>query len=170
MSHCFRTEAGAYGRESYGLYRVHQFSKVEMFVFCTSDQSEAMHLELLRQEEELWKKLEIPFRVIDICTADLGGPAYRKYDLEAWMWGRGEGKGGYGEITSASNCTDYQARRLNIRTKSKEGETRFVHTLNGTAMATSRALIALLENHQQTDGSIRIPEILVPYSGFDRIG
>ncbi len=170
LSHCYRTEAGTYGRESYGLYRVHQFSKVEMFIFCTPEQSEALHLELLRQEEEIFKALEIPYRVVDICTGDLGGPAYRKFDLEAWMWGRGEGKGGWGEVTSTSNCTDYQSRRLNIRVKSKDGSVRLAHTLNGTAVATSRALIALLENHQQEDGSIRIPEVLIPYCGFDRIG
>lgn len=170
LSHCYRTEAGTYGRESYGLYRVHQFSKVEMFIFCTPDQSEALHLELLRQEEEIFKALEIPYRVVDICTGDLGGPAYRKFDLEAWMWGRGEGKGGWGEVTSTSNCTDYQSRRLNIRTKSKDGTIQHVHTLNGTAVATSRALIAVLENGQQEDGTIKIPEILVPYCGFDTIG
>lgn len=169
VSHCYRTEAGTYGRESYGLYRVHQFSKVEMFIFCAPEQSEALHLELLRQEEEIFKALDIPYRVVDICTGDLGGPAYRKFDLEAWMWGRGEGKGGYGEITSTSNCTDYQSRRLNIRVKSKDGTIRFAHTLNGTAVATSRAIIAILENHQRADGSIKIPEVLVPYCGFDTI-
>jgi seryl-tRNA synthetase len=170
ISHCYRTEAGTYGRESYGLYRVHQFSKVEMFAFCAPEQSEALHQELLRLEEGIFEALEIPFRVVDICTGDLGGPAYRKYDLEAWMWGRGEGKGGWGEVTSTSNCTDYQSRRLNIRVKSKDGTVRLAHTLNGTAIATSRALIALLENHQQPDGSIRIPKALVPYCGFDTIG
>lgn len=170
LSHCYRTEAGAYGRESYGLYRVHQFSKAEMFIFCTAEQSEALHLELLRQEEEIFKALEIPYRVVSICAGDLGGPAYRKYDLEAWMWGRNEGKGGWGEITSTSNCTDYQARRLNVRVKSKDGTLSFAHTLNGTAFAASRGLIAIMENHQQADGSIKIPEVLVPYCGFDRIG
>jgi len=169
VSHCFRTEAGSYGRESYGLYRVHQFTKIEMFVFCTPDQSEAMHQDLLRHEENIFRSLGIPFRVVDICTGDLGGPAYRKYDLEAWMWGRNDGKGDWGEVTSTSNCTDFQARRLNIRYKDEEG-THFVHTLNGTGMAISRGLIALLENCQQADGSIKIPEALVPYCGFDRIG
>ncbi len=170
VSHCFRTEAGAYGRESYGLYRVHQFSKIEMFVFCTPEQSEAMLLELLRHEESLFQKLEIPYQVVDICSGDLGGPAYRKYDLEAWMWGRNEGRGGWGEVTSASNCTDFQARRLNVRTKDETGANQYVHTLNGTAIAVSRALIAILENHQQQDGTIKIPEVLVPYCGFDSIG
>ena len=170
LSHCFRTEAGTYGRESYGLYRVHQFTKVEMFIVSTPEQSEALHQELLQIEEAIFQALEIPYRVIDICTGDLGGPAYRKYDLEAWMWGRGEGKGGWGEVTSTSNCTDYQARRLNIRVKAADGSIRYAHTLNGTAMAMSRGLIALLENHQQPDGSIRIPQALVPYCGFDTIG
>ena len=169
LSHCYRTEAGAYGKESYGLYRVHQFSKVEMFVFCTPEQSEALHLELLRIEEFIFSSLGIPFRVIDNCSGDLGGPAYRKYDLEAWMWGRADGKGDFGEVTSASNCTDYQARRLNVRTKTEEGSV-FVHTLNGTAISLARALIVALENWQEEDGTVTIPEILRPYCGFDRIG
>jgi seryl-tRNA synthetase len=170
LSHCFRMEGGAYGRESYGLYRVHQFTKVEMFVFAAPGQSEAIHEELRRIEEMLFTKLGIPFRVVDICTGDLGGPAYRKYDLEAWMWGKGNGKGGWGEVTSASNCTDYQARRLNIKMRKKDGSLEYVHTLNGTAVALSRAPIAILENCQQPDGSILIPEVLRPYCGFDKIG
>lgn len=169
LSHCFRTEAGSYGRESYGLYRVHQFSKVEMFVFCAPWQSEAMHEELRRLEERLFTKLGVPYRVLDICTADLGGPAYRKYDLEAWMWGKKEGKGDWGEITSASNCTDFQARRLNIKMRKKDGSLEYVHTLNGTAIALSRAPIAILENYQQEDGSILVPEVLRPFCGFDVI-
>ncbi len=170
ISHCFRTEAGTYGRESYGLYRVHQFTKVEMFVFATPEQSNAVHEELRRIEEMLFTKLNIPFRVVDICTGDLGGPAYRKYDLEAWMWGRGEGSGDWGEVTSTSNCTDYQARRLNIRVKRKDGSLEYVHTLNGTAISLARAIIALLENNQQEDGTITIPDVLRPYCGFDKIG
>ncbi len=170
VSHCYRTEAGAYGKESYGLYRVHQFSKVEMFIFCAPEQSEAMHAELRRLEERIFQKLGVPYQVVDICTGDLGGPAYRKYDLEGWMWGRNEGKGGYGEITSTSNCTDYQARRLNVRIKRKDGSLEYAHTLNGTAISLARALLAILENHQQADGSIKIPEVLVPYTGFDTIG
>ncbi len=141
LSHCFRTEAGAAGRASRGLYRVHQFTKVEMFAFTegTLEASGAMHLELLRIEEEIFTELGIPYRVLDICSGDLGGPAYRKFDLEAWMPGRGEG-GEYGEVTSTSDCTDYQARRLNIRYKpAGQKGTRFVHTLNGTAIALSRA-------------------------------
>ena len=169
VSHCYRTEAGAYGRESYGLYRVHQFAKVEMFIFCAPEQSEALHLELLRLEERVFTKLGIPYQVIDICSGDLGGPAYRKYDLEAWMWGRGDGKGGYGEVTSTSNCTDYQSRRLNVRMKRKDGSLVYAHTLNGTAVSLARALICILENYQQEDGSIKVPEVLIPYTGFDII-
>ncbi len=167
LSHCFRTEAGAYGRASRGLYRVHQFTKVEMFAYTTPEQSEAIHDKMLRVEERLFQALEIPYRVVDICTGDLGAPAYRKFDIEAWMPGRGE-HGEYGEVTSTSNCTDYQARRLNIRYKPADGgKPRFVHTLNGTALAISRALIAVIENHQQADGTIRVPAALVPYFGRD---
>ncbi len=169
LSHCFRTEAGAPGRDTRGLYRVHQFTKVEMFVFCTPDQSEQIHLELLAVEEKIFQSLGLPYHVIDTCTGDLGGPAYRKYDLEAWMPGRGQ-NGEYGEVTSTSNCTDYQARRLNIRCKTHgQKGTRFVHTLNGTAVAVTRALLAILENNQQADGSIVVPEALRPWVGKDRI-
>ncbi len=167
ISHCFRKEAGAAGQFSKGLYRVHQFTKVEMFVYCLPEQSDALLEELRAIEEEIFTTLEIPFRVVDTCSGDLGAPAYRKYDLEAWMPGRGDG-GEWGEITSTSNCTDYQARRLGVRYR--DGNTRrFVHMLNGTAIAISRALIALLENFQQADGSVRIPAPLIPYTGFDRI-
>jgi seryl-tRNA synthetase len=170
LSHCFRTEAGAAGRASKGLYRVHQFTKVEMFMVTHPDDSAARHDELLEIEEEIFGKLEIPYRVVDVCTGDLGAPAFRKFDLEAWMPGRGEA-GDWGEITSASNCTDYQARRLGVRFRDAEtGNMRFCHLLNGTAIAMSRALIALIENHQRADGSIGIPAALVPFAGFDRIG
>jgi seryl-tRNA synthetase len=169
LSHCFRTEAGAPGRDTRGLYRVHQFTKVEMFVFCTPDQSEHHHQELLAIEEKIFQGLALPYHVIDTCTGDLGGPAYRKYDLEAWMPGRGQG-GEYGEVTSTSNCTDYQARRLNIRYKThKQKGTRFVHTLNGTAVAVTRALLAILENNQQADGSVLVPEVLRPWVGKEKI-
>jgi len=170
VSHCFRVEAGAYGRASRGLYRVHQFTKVEMFAFTTPEQSDAMHLELLRIEEEVYQALGIPYRVIDIATGDLGGPAYRKFDLEAWMPGRGKG-GEWGEITSTSNCTDYQARRLKIRFRREKGrKPELVHTLNGTVIAVPRTLVAILENGQQADGAILVPEALRPLAGFDRIG
>lgn len=171
LSHCFRREAGSAGQFSRGLYRVHQFTKVEMFIVCMPEDSEAMHQELLEIEKEIFSRLEIPFRVLDICTGDLGGPAYRKFDLEAWMPGRGDA-GEWGEVTSASNCTDFQSRRLGIRyTRTDAGKnTRgFVHLLNGTAIAVSRAIIALLENFQEQDGSIRIPSALQPYTGFERI-
>ncbi|HOP76392.1 MAG: serine--tRNA ligase [Thermogutta sp.] len=167
ISHCFRTEAGAHGRATRGIYRVHQFTKVEMFAFTLPDQSDDM-LEYFRGLEcSIFDQLGIPYRVIDTASGDLGGPAYRKYDLEAWMPGRGE----FGEVTSTSNCTDYQARRLGIRYRVKgEKGTRFVHTLNGTAVAISRALIAILENYQQKDGSVVVPEVLRPFVGLERIG
>ncbi len=170
ISHCFRTEAGAAGRASRGLYRVHQFTKVEMFAFTLPEQSSSVHEELRAIECEIFDALEVPYRVVDTATGDLGGPAYRKYDLEAWMPGRGNG-GEWGEVTSTSNCTDYQARRLNIRYRVKgEKGTHFAHTLNGTAVAISRALIAVMENHQQADGSIKVPKVLVPWVGKNSIG
>ncbi len=170
ISHCYRTEAGAAGRAGRGLYRVHQFTKVEMFAFTTPETSEALHEELKQIECELFDALEIPYRVVDTATGDLGGPAHRKFDLEAWMPGRGQG-GEWGEVTSTSNCTDYQSRRLNIRYK-RAGEkgTHYVHTLNGTAIALSRALIAILENHQLADGTVRVPSCLHPYLGRTTLG
>ena len=167
ISHCFRREAGAAGQFSKGLYRVHQFNKLEMFVFCLAEDAEAQHLALREVEEKIFEGLGIPFRVVEICTGDLGAPAYRKWDLEAWMPGRNGGE--WGEITSASNCTDYQARRLNIRYKDADGKNKFVYTLNGTAIAISRALIAILENYQMEDGTVQVPPILVPLCGFNRI-
>jgi seryl-tRNA synthetase len=169
LSHCFRTEAGAAGRDTRGLFRVHQFTKVEMFAFCTPEQSEAMHLEILAIEEEIFQGLGLPYHVLDTCSGDLGGPAYRKYDLEAWMPGRGNG-GEYGEVTSTSNCTDFQARRLNIRYKSAgQKGTHVAHTLNGTAISCARAIVAILENYQEADGSVTVPEVLRPWVGKDRI-
>jgi seryl-tRNA synthetase len=167
MSHCFRREAGAAGQFSKGLYRVHQFTKVEMFVLCRPSESDAMLGKLIGVEESIYQGLGIPYRIVDTCTGDLGGPAYRKYDIEAWMPGRGEA-GEYGEITSASNCTDYQARRLGIRFR-EEGRNAFAQTLNGTAVAVSRTLIALLENFQREDGSVLLPEALAAYTGFREI-
>ncbi|MDR3334142.1 MAG: serine--tRNA ligase [Treponema sp.] len=167
LSHCFRREAGAAGQFSKGLYRVHQFTKLEMFMYCLPEDSDRFHEELRAIEEEIFSGLEIPFRVVDTCTGDLGAPAYRKWDLEAWMPGRNGGE--WGEVTSTSNCTDYQARRLNIKYKDEEGKNRFVHMLNGTAIAISRGIIAILENFQQSDGSVRLPRALVPYCGFEEI-
>ncbi len=168
LSHCFRREAGGAGQYSKGLYRVHQFTKVEMFVYCTPEQSDQIHQQLLTIEEEIFRGLEIPYRIVDTCTGDLGAPAYRKFDIEAWMPGRGD-SGEYGEVTSTSNCTDYQSRRLQVRYKTKEGETKFVHMLNGTALALSRAMVAIMENFQQSDGSISIPSALIPYMGIKKI-
>ena len=172
VSHCFRTEAGAHGKATRGIYRVHQFTKVEMFGFTAPDvaASDALHAEIVAIEEEIFQGLGIPYRVLDIASGDLGGSAYRKFDLEAWMPGRGDA-GEWGEVTSASNCTDFQARRLGIRCKSPDWKgTRFVHTLNGTAIAVTRAIIAIMENYQQADGSIVIPEVLRPWIGKDKIG
>jgi len=165
-SHCFRQESGGYGKYSKGLYRVHQFTKVEMFVFTKPDDSPKMHEELLKIEEELWQGLEIPYRVLEMCTGDLGAQAVRKFDLEAWMPGRGD----WGEVTSTSNTTDYQARRLGIKFKNDLGKSEFVHTLNGTAIATSRAIVAILENYQTKDGTVKIPKALQDYVGKKEIG
>ncbi|HPA09209.1 MAG TPA: serine--tRNA ligase [Treponemataceae bacterium] len=164
ISHCFRREAGAAGQFSKGLYRVHQFTKLEMFVYCLPEDSDRIHEELRKIEEEIFTGLGIPFRVVDTCTGDLGAPAYRKWDLEAWMPGRNGGE--WGEVTSTSNCTDYQARRLNVRFKDEDGKNRYVHMLNGTAVAISRAMVAVLENYQNEDGTITVPEALVPFCGF----
>ncbi len=170
ISHCFRTEAGAAGRESKGLYRVHQFTKVEMFVLTRPEESDAMHARLLAIEERVFQGLELPYRVVDIAAGDLGAPAFRKFDIEAWMPGRGEG-GSYGEVSSTSNCTDYQARRLQTRFRRKGAKkNEYVHMLNGTAVSNARAILAVLENHQQADGSITIPRALRPYLGRDVIG
>lgn len=164
-SHCFRQESGSYGKYSRGLYRVHQFTKVEMFAYTTGEQSEEVHQKILSFEEELWQGLGVPYRVVEMCVGDLGAQAARKYDLEAWMPGRGN----WGEVTSASNTTDFQARRLNIKYKTEDGKSAFAHTLNGTAIAVSRAIISILENFQQEDGSVVIPKVLVPYTGFEKI-
>lgn len=163
-SHCFRMESGAYGKYSKGLYRVHQFTKVEMFAYTNKEDSKSVHEKFLELEEEFWTSLGIPYRVLEMCTGDLGSQAVRKFDLEAWMPGRGD----WGEVTSASNTTDYQARNLNIRYKDGD-KTEYAHMLNGTLVATSRAIIAILENFQQADGSIKIPEVLVPFMGTSEI-
>jgi len=164
LSWCFRREAGAHGRETRGLYRVHQFDKVEMFSYAHPERSWEEHEFLVGVEEEILQGLGIPHRVVLLCAGDLGTASAKTYDLEAWMPGRG----GYGEVTSCSNTTDFQARRLNVRFRQR-GRTDYVHTLNGTALATSRMLIAVLENYQERDGTVRVPEALVPYTGFDRI-
>lgn len=171
LSHCFRTEAGAYGRVSKGLYRVHQFTKLELFIYCKPEDSEKYHEEILNVEKEIVDGLNIPYRVIEIPSGDLGGPAYRKFDIESWMTMRGDKnkQGDYGEITSCSNCTDYQARRLNIKYKKDDKTTDFVHTLNGTAIALSRFPIAIVENYQQKDGSIKLPRKLKKYSGLKKL-
>lgn len=162
ISPCFRREAGAHGKDTRGIFRVHQFDKVEMFSFCHPDRSWEEHEYLVGLQERLWQSLGLPYRVVNIAGGDLGGPAARKYDIETWMPGRG----GYGETQSCSNCTDFQARRLNVRFRSHDRKgTEFVHTLNGTAVATTRAIVAILENLQQADQSVRIPVPLVPYMG-----
>lgn len=166
VSHCFRTEAGSYSKFSKGIFRVHQFTKAEMFQYVKPENSEKAHQELLDIEKEIFKGLEIPFRVVDHCTADLGSPSIRTFDLEAWMPGKPNKDGQMGdwaEITSTSNCTDYQARALNIKYRNAEGKKEYVHMLNGTAISLCRALICLMENHQQADGSIAIPTILHKY-------
>jgi seryl-tRNA synthetase len=161
FSHCFRREVGAAGLTTRGLYRVHQFSKVEMFVIGHPDDSERLHAELREMEEAMYASLGLHFRVLDMPTHDLGAPAQRKFDIEAWMPGRGS----FGEISSASNCTDYQARRLNIRYREGQGDNRFVHTLNATACAVPRMIVSILENNVQADGSVIIPEPLRPFMG-----
>ena len=160
FSTCFRREAGAYGKDTKGILRVHQFDKIEMFSFCLPEESAQEHKLLLSLEEELMKALKLPYRVIDICSGDLGDPAAKKWDIEAWM----PGQDTYRETHSTSNCTDWQSRRLNIRYKGKDG-VKFVHTLNGTAFAIGRMIIAIIENYQQKDGSIAVPEVLQEYMG-----
>ena len=164
-SHAFRQEAGAYGKYSHGLYRVHQFTKTEMFIYCVPEESEKMHEYLLSLEERIYQELSIPYRVVEMCTGDLGAIAAKKYDIEAWMPGRGD----YGEVTSTSNCTDYQSRNLKIRVRRKNGKTEYIHMLNGTAVAVSRTLIAILENYQQKDGTVKVPAVLRKYVEKDVI-
>ena len=164
FSTCFRRESGTYGKDTRGIFRVHQFDKVEMFTFCRPEESPETHDFLLAREEELIQGLEIPYRVVNVAAGDLGSSAAKKYDIEAWFPGQGR----YREVTSTSNTTDYQSRRLKIRYKADQGN-EFVHTLNGTAIAVGRWLIALVENHQQTDGSIEVPKVLHPYLNFTRI-
>jgi len=159
FSSCFRREAGSYGKDTRGIIRVHQFDKVEMFSLVAPEQADAEHQRLLEWEEEFLRALELPYRVIDVAAGDLGSSAARKYDCEAWLPSQGR----WLELTSTSNCTDFQARRLNIRYRGDDGRPRYVATLNGTLMASTRTIVALLENHQQPDGSVRVPAALQPY-------
>jgi seryl-tRNA synthetase len=161
FSSCFRREAGSYGKDTKGIIRVHWFDKVEMFSFCPPAESAAEHQRLLAWEEEMLGALELPYRVVDIAGGDLGTSAARKYDCEAWLPSQGR----YLELTSTSNCTDFQARRLNIRMRGDDGKPAQVHTLNGTLVAVTRTIVALLENHQQADGSVVVPAALRPYLG-----
>lgn len=160
FSSCFRREAGSYGKDTKGILRVHQFDKLEMFSFCHPEKSWEEHDFLLSIEEEILKELGLPYQVVNICGGDLGAPAAKKYDCEVWIPTQEK----YRELTSCSNCTDFQARRGGIRYKDEEG-THFVHTLNGTAMASTRTLIAILENYQQADGSVSVPDVLQPFMG-----
>ncbi|MGH2728643.1 MAG: aminoacyl--tRNA ligase-related protein, partial [Actinomycetota bacterium] len=164
ISTCFRREAGAYGKDKRGIFRVHQFDKVEMFSFTHPDVSWDEHEFLLARQEEIFQALEIPYRVVNISAGELGASAAKKYDIEAWL----PGQAAYREVTSCSNCTDYQARRLKVRFRSESGP-QPVHTLNGTAIAIGRAIVALLENHQRADGSVEIPHGLRHHTGFERI-
>jgi seryl-tRNA synthetase len=167
FSSCYRTEAGAHGRDTKGIFRVHQFEKVEMFKFTHPSKSWEEHEHTIRVAEEFVKSLGFHYRVVDVCTGELGASAARKYDIEVWLPGQGK----YRESASCSNCTDFQARRLNVRYRDKkEGKLKFVHTLNSTTMATTRTLVAIMENYQQEDGSITVPNVLVPFMGKDRIG
>lgn len=161
LSPAYRKEAGAYGKHSRGLFRVHQFDKLEMYIFCPPNESEAWHEKLVKLEEDICRELEIPYRVVRIAAGDLGAPAYKKYDIEYWS----PADQSYRELTSCSNVTDYQARRLNIRYRTTEGKPEYVHTLNGTAIAFSRVFIALIENHQTAAGEVAIPAALQPYYG-----
>ena len=163
-STCFRREAGTYGKDTTGIFRVHQFDKVEMFSFCDPEKSNEEHEHILAIEEEILKDLEIPYRVVDVCTGDLGASAAKKYDIEAWIPSQQK----YREVTSCSNTTDFQARRLNMRTKNEDGNT-ILHTLNGTALAVGRILIALLENNQQSDGSVTFSDDLGKILGVNKL-
>jgi seryl-tRNA synthetase len=168
LSPCFRKEAGAHGKDTRGIFRTHQFNKVEQFIFCKPEDSAKLHEELLINSEELLQKLELPYRVVNVCTGDIGTVAAKKYDIEVWM----PAQNGYREVVSCSNCTDYQARRLGVRYREKEGAPPkgFLHTLNSTAIATGRTIVALLENNQNEDGSINVPKALRKYVGdFEKI-
>ena len=164
FSTCFRREAGTYGKDTTGIFRVHQFDKVEMFSFCDPEKSKDEHEYILSVEEEILQELEIPYRVVDVCSGDLGASAAKKYDIEAWI----PSQNTYREVTSCSNTTDFQARRLNIRSK-KDGNTQIIHTLNGTAIAVGRILIALIENNQQEDGTVKFSDELSKILGVEKL-
>jgi len=159
LSPSFRKEAGTYGKHNRGLFRVHQFNKLEMYAFTTPEQSKEVHEKLLAIEEELWQAIGIPYHVINIASGDLGAPAAKKYDIEYWS----PVDGIYRELTSCSNCTDFQARNLNIRVRGADGDVRTLHTLNGTAVSLARSLIAVIENYQNDDGTLTVPDVLRPY-------
>ena len=163
ISTCFRKEAGAHGKDTRGIFRTHQFNKIEQFIFCKPEDSAELHEELLANAELLLQKLGLPYRVVNVCTGDIGTVAAKKYDIETWMPAQND----YREVVSCSNCTDYQARRLGVRYREKEGAPPkgFVHTLNSTALATGRTIVAILENNQNEDGTINIPEPLRKYMG-----
>lgn len=160
-SACFRKEAGAYGKYTRGLFRVHQFNKLEMYCFCLPEQSKEIHEKILEIEEDIWQSLGIPYHVINIAAGDLGAPAAKKYDLEYWSPVNQK----YQELTSCSNCTDFQSRAVNIRVRKKDGSLEYVHTLNGTAISLARAMVAVLENYAKEDGKLEVPEVLRPYLG-----
>ena len=160
-SPCYRKEAGAAGKFSRGLFRVHQFNKLEMYIFCTPEQSVQMHEKILSIEEEIWQNLGVPYHVVNIAAGDLGAPAAKKYDIEYWSPVDNQ----YRELTSCSNCTDFQARNLNIRVRRSDGSLQVLHTLNGTAVSLARSLVAIIENYQTNDGKLRVPEVLRPYLG-----
>ena len=163
-SSCFRREAGTYGKDTRGIIRVHQFDKVEMFTFCKPEDAKAEHLRLLQWEKDFLNAMEIPYRVIDVASGDLGASAIRKFDIEAWI----PTQSAYREVTSTSNCTEFQARRLNIRYRDEDA-TKHVATLNGTLVAIPRMIVAILENHQEADGSVNVPNALRPFLGVDRL-
>ena len=160
-SACFRKEAGAYGKYTRGLFRVHQFNKLEMYCFCLPEQSKDIHEKILSIEEDIWQSLGIPYHIINIAAGDLGAPAAKKYDLEYWSPVNQK----YQELTSCSNCTDFQSRSVNIRVRRKDGSLEYVHTLNGTAISLARAMVAVLENYATEDGKLKVPEVLKPYLG-----
>ncbi len=165
VSPCFRKEAGSHGKDTKGIFRVHQFTKIEQFIYCKPEDSWDFFKELVKNSEDMFRSLELPYRVVNICSGDLGNLAARKYDIEAWFPSQGK----FREVVSASNDTDYQARSLNVRYRAKGGN-RFVHTLNSTAVATTRTLVAIMENNQlKNETGFRVPKALVPYTGFETI-